>query len=320
MRRLCAALAVGALIVSTTASADEWPSRPVRMINVFAAGGTADVLTRLVADHLTKVFKQQFFVETHPGAGGSIGVQMAANSPPDGYNFVLSNITQLVLLPLQNPKLGYDPLRDLTNIGYVAGAPIMISVNAKSGVRTFQDFVAYGKKSAVPLTYSSSGLGSSGHLAAESMAQKTGIRVEHIPYKGASQGIMDLVAGHIFFSAQTVSSTAAQVRGGALVALAHTGDKRLPDFDDVPTFKELGIDLVATTWFTISGPANLPKDIVDKMNREIINAVSTPEIQQRLRHDGLVAETYSVAQLKEFIEAETVRWKPVLDKAGLLSK
>jgi tripartite-type tricarboxylate transporter receptor subunit TctC len=321
MMRLYAALAAGALFLSSAAaSADEWPSRPVRMVNTFAAGGTADILTRLVADHLTGVFKQQFFVETRAGAGGSIGVASVATSPPDGYNFVLSNITQLVLLPLQNPKLAYDPQRDLTNIAYVAGAPIMISVNEASGVRTFQDFVAYGKKSAKPMTYSSSGLGSSGHLVAESMAQKAGIKVEHVPYKGASQGIMDLVAGHIFFSAQTVSSTAAQIRGGKLVALAHTHGSRLPDFAAVPTFKELGIDLVATTWFTISGPARLPQDIVDKMNREVIAAVSKPEITRRLRQDGLVAETMSVAQLKQFIEAETARWKPVLEQAGLIGK
>ena len=187
-------------------------------------------------------------------------MQSVANSPPDGYNFVLSNITQLVLLPLSNPKLGYDPQRDLVNIAYVAGAPIMLSVNAGSGVRTYQDFVAHGKKSAAPLTYSSSGVGSSGHLVGEFFAQKAGIKVEHVPYKGASQGIMDLVAGHIFFSAQTVSSTAAQVRGGALNAIVHSHTARLPDFPDVPTFKEMGIDLVATTWFTISGPAKLPPD------------------------------------------------------------
>ena len=136
MKRLCAALAMGALMMSTAAAADEWPSRPVRMVNTFAAGGTADVLTRLVADHLTIVFKQQFFVETRAGAGGAIGVQSVASSPPDGYNFVLTNITQLVLLPISNPKLGYDPHRDLTNIAYVAGAPIMLSVNAASGVRS----------------------------------------------------------------------------------------------------------------------------------------------------------------------------------------
>jgi tripartite-type tricarboxylate transporter receptor subunit TctC len=131
---------------------------------------------------------------------------------------------------------------------------------------------------------------------------------------------MDLVAGHIFFSAQTVSSTAAQVRGGALNAIVHSHASRLPDFPDVPTFKEAGIDLVATTWFTISGPAKLPKDIVDKMNREIIRAVSKPEVQQRLRQDGLVPEAMSVEQLKQHIDAETARWRPVLEQAGLIGK
>ena len=319
MRRLCAALVTGALM-TTTAAADEWPSRPVRMVNTFAAGGTADILTRLVADHLTTEFKQQFFVETRAGAGGAIGVQSVANSPPDGYNFVLSNITQLVLLPISNPKLSYDPNRDLINIAYVAGAPIMISVNSGKGVRTYDDFIAYANKAADPLTYSSSGVGSSGHLVGESWGQKAKIRVEHVPYKGAAQGIMDLVAGHIFFSAQTVSSTAAQIRGGALNAIVHSHTSRLPDFPDVPTFKEMGVDLTATTWFTISGPAKLPQDIVQKMNREIVRAVSKPEVQQRLRQDGLIVETMSVEQLKQFIDGETARWRPVLEKSDLIGK
>jgi tripartite-type tricarboxylate transporter receptor subunit TctC len=320
MRRLCAALATGALMTAATAAADEWPSRPVRMINTFAAGGTADILTRLVADHLTTEFKQQFFVETRAGAGGSIAVQMIANAPPDGYSFVLTNITQLVLLPISNPKLAYDPNRDLTNIAYVAGAPIMISVNSGKGVRTYDDFIAHANKAADPLTYSSSGVGSSGHLVGESFGQKAKIRVEHVPYKGAAQGIMDLVAGHIFFSAQTISSTVAQIRAGTLNAIVHSHTSRLPDFPDVPTFKEMGVDLAATTWFTISGPAKLPPDIVQKMNREIIRAVSKPEIQQRLRQDGLVVETMSVEELKQFIDAETVRWRPVLEKADLIGK
>jgi tripartite-type tricarboxylate transporter receptor subunit TctC len=134
------------------------------MVNTFAAGGTADTLTRLVADHLSTTVKQQFFVETRAGAGGSIGVQSVASSPPDGYNFALTNITHLVLLPISNPKLGYDPHRDLTNIAYVAGAPIMLSVNAASGVHSYKDFITHGYKAANPLTYSSSGVGSSGHL------------------------------------------------------------------------------------------------------------------------------------------------------------
>src|SRR5438552_5125866 len=138
-------LATLALAGSTVANAQDWPNRPVRMVNTFAAGGTADVLTRLVAEHLSSVFKQQFFVETRAGAAGTIGVQSVANSPPDGYNFALTNITHLVLLPISNPKLGYDPHRDLTNIAFVAGAPIMLSVNAASGVRTFKDFIAHAE-------------------------------------------------------------------------------------------------------------------------------------------------------------------------------
>ncbi len=320
MKRICAALAVmGLLGIATGSSAQDWPNRPVRMVNTFAAGGTADVLTRLVADQLSATFKQQFFVETRAGAAGTIGVKSVIDSPPDGYNFALTNITHLVLAPISNPKLGYDPKRDLTNIGYIAGSPILLAVNPNSGVKTLADFIAKGK-SGKPLTYSSSGVGSSGHLVAEAFAQQAGIKIEHVPYKGASQGLMDLVGGHIFFSAQTVSSTAAMVRGGALLPIAHTHSARMPDFPDVPTFKELGYDVVATTWFTISGPANLPKDITEKVNREITRAVTKPEAAQRLRQDGLIAEIMSVEDLSKYIDAETARWKPVLGQLGLIGK
>ncbi len=156
--------------------------------------------------------------------------------------------------------------------------------------------------------------------SAEAFAKQANIKIEHVPYKGASQGIIDLVGGHIAFSAQTVSSTASQVRGGALAAIAHSGKERFPDFPDVPTFKELGYDVVATTWFSISGPAGLPKDIVEKMNREIIQAVSKPEAQARLRRDGLLSEMLSVDELRQLILDETARWRPILDQLGLIGK
>ena len=319
MKHLRAALAVtGAVVLSAAAMADEWPSRPVRMVNTFAAGGTADVLTRLVADQLSATFKQQFFVETRAGAAGTIGVKSVADSAPDGYNFALTNITHLVLAPLSNPKLGYDPKRDLTNIGYVAGSPIVISVNANGSIKTLQDFIDQGRKTEKPLTYSSSGVGSSGQLVAEDLARKAAIKIEHVPYKGAAQGLTDLAGGHIVFSAQTLSSTAALVRGGQLRAIAHSQSSRLPDFPDVPTLKELGYDVVATTWFSISGPANLPKDITEKVNREIARAVSNPEAQNRLRRDGLVAEIMTPDELAKYIDAETARWRPVLDRLGLI--
>src|SRR6188508_2728041 len=139
MTHIRAVLALaGALTMTAPAAADEWPSRPVRMVNTFAAGGTADVLTRLVADQLSATFKQQFFVETRAGAAGTIGVKSVADSAPDGYNFALTNITHLVLAPISNPKLGYDPKRDLTNIGYVAGSPIVLSVSANGNIKTLK--------------------------------------------------------------------------------------------------------------------------------------------------------------------------------------
>lgn len=321
MRRTVAGLALAGFLSGPVAClADEWPSRPVRMVNTFAAGGTADILTRLVADHFSTVFKQQFFVETRAGAGGTIGVKSVIDSAPDGYNFVLTNVTHLVLLPVGQPKLNYDPLRDLTNIGYIAGSPIVLSVNAASGVKSIKEFIAWGQKSAKPLTYSSSGLGSSGHLVAEVFAQQSGIKIEHVPYKGASQGLADLVGNHINFSAQTMSSSSAMVRSATLVALAHSGKDRFADFPNVPTLKELGYDIIATTWFTLSGPAKLPNDIVQKINREMIALMKKPEMAQRLRHDGLVPDPMSVEDLRKFIESEQARWKPAIERAGLVGK
>jgi len=316
-----AALAViAALTIAAPALADQWPSRPVRMVNTFAAGGTADVLTRLVADQLSATTKQQFYVETRAGAGGTIGVKSVADSPPDGYNFVLTNASLLVLHPLVNPKLGYDVKRDLTNIGLIAGSPLIVVVNAQSGPKTLKEFIDQARTSSAPFTYSSSGVGSSGHLFGENLGHLAGVKFQHVPYKGAAQGLTDLAGGQITFSVQTVSSAAALVRSGTLRALAHTGKARLPDFPDIPTFKELGYDMVALLWFSLSGPAHLPKDITDKVNAEINRAVQTPEVAARLRRDGLVADPMSVEEFNTFIDAETQTWKPALERAGLIQK
>lgn len=280
MRRICAALLVLVglhFIPALPASAETWPSRPVRIVNTFAAGGAADILARLVADNLTSTFGQQFFVETRAGAGGVIGVQSVAHAEPDGYNFVITTMSLLVIGPISNPRIGYDPFKDLTNIAFIAGSPIVFVVNPKKGIKTLAEFVDYAKKSPNPLTYSSSGVGSNGQLVAETFALKTGIKVEHVPYKGAAQGLTDLVGGHIDFSAQTLSSASALVRGGALLALAHGGNQRMPDYPDVPTFKEAGYDLVSTNWFALAGPARLPADIRDKVNHAITAAMAKPD-------------------------------------------
>ena len=226
-------------------------------------------VARIVAEHLSTAFKQQFFVETRAGASGTIGVQSVVNSAPDGYNFVMTTSTLLVLLPASNPKLGYHPTRDLTNIAYLAGTPIVISVAPQSGASALQDLIALSKKTPKPLSYSSSGLGSSGHLVAELLAKLAGMKIEHVPYRGGSQSLTDLLGGHIAFASQTLPSTAGQLKSGALTALAHSGKERLAEFPNVQTLKEQGFDIVSTTWYSLSGPAGLPDNIVQKINREI---------------------------------------------------
>jgi len=323
MRRIGAAVLalLGlSLVAAGPAQADTWPSRPVRVVNTFAPGGAADFLCRTVADGMAAAFGQPFYVETHAGAAGQLGIQAVINTPPDGYNFVLTNITMLVFAPITNPKLGYDPHKDLTNIAYIGGSPIVLTVNAKGSVKTLDGFIAWGK-GPKPLTYSSSGVGSNGHLFAESLAQRFGIKVEHVPYKGAAQGLMDLVGGHIAFAAQSLTSSAGQIRGGTLHPVVQTAGVRMEDFPDIPTLKELGYpELSTNTWFSLSAPAGLPDEIVRKVNREIANTMAKPEIKQRMRQEGMVTEAMTPEEFRALIERETTFWRPVIEKAGLIEK
>ena len=323
MRRLGAALfaLAAGFILAVPAWADEWPSRPVRIVNTFAPGGAADYLARTIADGLSATFGQQFFVETRSGAAGAIGVNSVVATPPDGYNFVITNITMLVLAPISNPKLGYHPERDLTNIAYLGGSPVVLSVNSKSPIKSLADFVGYGKKSGKPLTYSSSGVGSSGHLFGETFARKVGIKVEHVPYKGAAQGLLDLVGGHIEWSAQTVTSSAGQIRGGTLRGIALTSKQRMPDYPDTPTFAELGHpEFNSPIWFSLSAPRGLPQPILSKMNGEINKIMTAPAMVERMQKEGMVVEAMTPAQLAQLIDTETRFWRPAIEQAGLMQK
>ena len=322
MKRLrIALLALAASIVTAAPSAaEEWPSRPVRIVNTFAPGGAADILARTVADHLSATFKQQFFVETRAGAGGSIGVQTVAKTPPDGYNFVITTLSLMIIGPMMNPRIGYDPMKDLTHVGYIAGSPILFIVSAKSDVKTLAGFVAKSKTSAKPLTYGTSGLQAAGHMVAQSFAMQADLKFEIVPYKGAAQSIIDVVANHIDFATPTVTSASGQLRGGTATGLAVSSEQRLPDYPDVPTFRELGYDLVATNWFGLAGPAGLPADIVRKVNREINVVMAKPESQQRMREDGMLVHGMDADQFRRFIEDEGKRWKPVIERAGLVEK
>jgi tripartite-type tricarboxylate transporter receptor subunit TctC len=309
-----------ATAATVSAAAEDWPTRPVRIIAPFAPGGTADTLGRIAAEQLSDAWHQQFYVENRGGGGGVPASQAVSRMEPDGYNFVVSGIATHAIAPAVNPNSGYDPVKDFTHVAYFGGPPIVFIVPASLGVKTLGELVAYAKKTGEKLTYASPGTGTSGHLVAEYFADKAGITVEHIPYRGAAPGVMDVMAGHLRFGSMTWTTASGQISAGTVVPLAVTSDRRLRDFPDIPTFKESGFDLVSTTWFSLSGPPGLPKDIVDKVNQEVVTAFAKPEVQTRLRTEQILTEPMTPAQFSKFVEEEYLRWKPVAEKIGLNSR
>ena len=314
------ALAVTLLLSALTsiAQAEEWPARPVRIIAPFAPGGTADTLGRVAAEQLSDAFGQQFFVENRPGAGGVTASLAVARMEPDGYNFVVSGIATHAIAPIMNPNTGYDPVHDFTHVAYFGGPPIVLIAPVGLDVKSLSELVAYAKSRNEKLTFASPGTGTSGHLVAEYFAQKSGIAIEHIPYRGAAPGVMDVVAGHLRFGSMTWTTAAGQIAAGTVVPLAVSSPQRLADFPTIPTFKESGYpDLVSTTWFALAGPARLPGDIVAKINREVIKALAKPDVQSRLKVEQILTEPLTPEQLTAFVAAEYARWRPIAEQIQL---
>jgi tripartite-type tricarboxylate transporter receptor subunit TctC len=321
MNWLRALTLLAALVISPAASqADEWPSRPVRMIVPFGAGGSGDAIARVLAEHLAAAFGQQFVVENRTGAGGAIGAKAIAAAAPDGYTIGVTNLSVLSLAPVINPGAGYDPSGDFSHIAYVADAPVVLAANPKTGVTTLNGFIKYATDRKA-FTFASSGVGSDGHLMGEAIAASLGLSVEHVPYKSTSQALVDVVAGHVPFCTFTLSSTAPFMRDGTLTAIAVTTGERLQDFPALPTFRELGHpELLGTTWFSVSGPAGLPNDIVDRLNARINRIVILPDVESRLRRDGFQARPLSAAAFADFVQAENKWWLDLIRRAGLAGR
>lgn len=311
-RHVALALIVAALTVADTpAQAQQWPSKPVRIIAPFAAGGAADTLGRIIAEQLSAAFRQQFYVENRGGAGGVVGALAGAQADPDGYTLVISSIASNVVAPAFNANVGYDGLRDFTHIAYLGGPPAVQIVHPSLGARTYKEFLALARASKEPLSYISPGTGSNGFLVGEYLARQEGYKVSHIPYKGAGPALTDLIAGHVKLGTITFSTATEQIRSGKVLALAVSTEKRIPNFPDIPTFREVGQDLVTATWFAISGPARLPPEIVQAVSRETLKALQTAEVQKRLEQDAIETKLMSPAEFTRFVEAETARWAPL---------
>jgi tripartite-type tricarboxylate transporter receptor subunit TctC len=298
--------------------AQEWPSRPIKLIVPFAPGGSADTLGRVFGHAMSERLGQQIYIENRGGAGGMVGSAQVARAEPDGHTLIVSGVASHVIAPLLSTRSDYDPIRDFTHIAYFGGPPIVLVAHPSLGSRTFEQLVAFLRTEREPLSYGSPGVGSQGHLVAAYWAQKLGLQLAHVAYKGGNPAMFDLVGGHIKLASVTWTSALGHIEAGTVIPIAVTAGKRLAKFPNLPTFAELGFtELVATTWFSLSGPPRLPPAVADRLNREVTRALDLPEVRARLEQEGIEAEKMDAAAFAAFVQAEITRWGPIMKSAGV---
>jgi tripartite-type tricarboxylate transporter receptor subunit TctC len=298
------------------AHAADWPTRPVRIIAPSSPGGAADTFARLLAEHLADIFKERFYVENRAGAGGLIGAQVTAHAPPDGFTLVTSSIGYHVIAPAMSTSAGFDPLKDFTHIAFLGGPPNVLVVHPALKVRSFKEFMDL-TKGGVVLDYVSPGVGSHGQLVSEYFAQQAGIRLQHVPYKGSSPAMLDLVAGNVKVGTMTWTSAIGQIRAGKIVPIAVSSNNRVAEVPDLPTFKELGFpNIVTTTWYALSAPAGLPRDIVDKLNGAVLKIIDLPDVKKRYEKDAIEVTPMTPEAITAYMASEIEKWGPIAKKLG----
>jgi tripartite-type tricarboxylate transporter receptor subunit TctC len=316
LRPFLHSLAVLAMaLAGAAADAADWPAKPVRVIVPFAAGGAADAQARLYADAFSTAFGKQFVVENRAGGGGIPGAEAVARAEPDGYTLLDAGVPILVLGPAMNKNVGYDPMHDLVHIAYFGGTPNVLVVHPSLGVKTYRDFLELARSATGGLEYVSAGFGTMGNWVAEYLAVEEHIKLTHVAYKGGSAAVLDLLAGHVKVGMLSWSSVAEHIRAGTLVPLAVTSAGRLPYIPELPTLRELGHpEFVATTWFSLAGPAGLPADIVEKLNREVVKAMDSPQAKKQIEQNAIETKAMSAAEVTQFVQGEIDRWGPLIKK------
>jgi len=306
-------LIIGALllIASPIANAQNWPTKPIKLIIPFAAGGTTDILGRLLAQQLTKDLGQNVIVENKPGAGGNIAAEFVAQSAADGYTIMLASGSMLTVNPNLYKKLPVNYAKDFVYITNVASGPMLVSVSTKLPVKTLGEFIAYAKTK--DLNFGSAGIGSQVHMAAENFTYSANIPATHVPYKGESAAINDLVAGQIDFMVGNLTAATGFAKNGQIKPLAVTSLKRSKQLPDVPTVAEAGIPgFESTGWFGLVAPANTPKTITEKIYDATVKAVNSEALRASLDLNGLTAVVNNQKDFESQVKAESIVWEKVI--------
>ncbi len=316
-RALLASLAgLGALSLSAAAFA-QYPNKPIKIIVPFLAGGTTDIMARAVAADLQKAFGQAVVVENRAGAGGNIGADAVAKSAPDGYTFLMGTVGTHAINMALYTKMPYDAVKDFAPVSLVAAVPNILVATPSFPVNSVKELIDLAKKEDGKLTFASSGSGTSIHLSGELFKQLAGVQMTHVPYKGSSAALPDVMSGQVNVMFDNAPSVMPHIKGGKLKAIAVTSSKRAPALPNVPTIAESGLPAFeASSWFGLLAPAGTPKEIVDKVSAQIQKMLQTPEMKERLASQGADGVGNTPEQFAAHIKTEIDKWAKVVKASG----
>ncbi len=312
--RVLAVLSV-VLSLASPATAQEWPNKPIRMLVPSAPGGGTDILARMFAQRFTEAFRMQVVVDNRATASGMLAGELTAKAQPDGYTMMLVYHQHTVNAAL-NPKLPYHPVTSFTPISQVTSAGLMLVINMASPPKNLKEFVDWTKTYKGALNFGSAGNGSGGHLAGELYKLQTGVKAEHIPYKGSAPTLVELMGGQVQFTFAGMQSVAGLMRAGKIRGIAVTSPKRVASVPDIPAMNEVVPGFEVVGWFGILAPAGLPKPILAKLHGEIVKALQVPEVRDRILNDGAEPVGSSPEEFRQFLIADMAKWIKLVKESG----
>jgi tripartite-type tricarboxylate transporter receptor subunit TctC len=302
-------------LLPNPASADDYPSRPIKLLVGAAAGGTTDTMARTIAEPLSNVFGKPVLVEDRPGAGGNIAAEAVARAAPDGYTLLVSFTSHTINATLY-PKLPFDPVADFTPIAMISTVPSLLVGNPKIPAATLKELIALAKAKPGTLTIAIGGIGSSLHLAGDRFKMMADVNIENVPYKGTAPALTDVMGGQVDLMFISLVTGAAQVKAGNLRAYGVTSAARQPSFPDLPAIGEIVPGFESQAWFGVFGPAKLPDGVVDKLNRAVVDALKDTKMREQLMREGASPAALTPTEFAAFVRQDIERWAPVVRSSG----
>jgi tripartite-type tricarboxylate transporter receptor subunit TctC len=309
-------LVLAAALGVSSAAAQQYPTKPVKIVVAFTAGGTTDIMARMLAQKLTEKFKQPFVIENKPGAGGNLGTETVVRAPADGYTLIINSVGPMAVNPTLYKNLPYNPLTDLVPVAQISDVPNVLVVHPSLKVNDLKGLIAYAKSKPGQLNYASTGIGTSSHLSSFMLASRAGFEATHVPYKGA-EALKDLLAGRIQFMFATIPSVIQHIKAGNLVAIGVSSARRSRSMPDVPTIAESGFPgFEAGSWFGVFAPKGTPPEIIAALNQATNEAIAEKTIEARMIEEGADPAAGTPEKFGAFVRGEYEKWRTVVKESG----